>query len=70
MADADVCRRSMVKENGFKYYEYMLWYVDDCLVICHKPKELAKVLKSELCNYTLKDEGSPERYLGAKVRTF
>ena len=67
LVDADVWMRPMVKDYRFKYYEYLLYYVDDCLVISHNPKKIAGVLKSEPYNYTLKDEGPPTRYLGAKV---
>ena len=37
-ADPDVWRRSAVKEDGFKYYKYVLCYVDDILTISHKAK--------------------------------
>ncbi|KAI2489323.1 Reverse transcriptase (RNA-dependent DNA polymerase) [Fragilaria crotonensis] len=35
VADPDVYRRANVKPDGFKYYEYILVYVDDVLIISH-----------------------------------
>ena len=67
--DADVWRRAATKPNGDEYYEYILTYVDDCLVISHKCLEINNALKREY-GFTLKDEGPPSRYLGAKVGRF
>jgi hypothetical protein len=66
-ADPDVWMKPGVKPDGTKYWEYVLCYVDDILVISHKPKEAMAYLQSR---YTLK-EGSvkePEQYLGAKIK--
>ena len=35
--DPDVWRRAATKQNEEKYYECVLLYVDDCLVVSHKP---------------------------------
>ena len=35
VADPDVYRRANAKPDGFKYYEYILVYVDDVLIISH-----------------------------------
>lgn len=67
--DADVWRRAAVKPNGDEYYEYLLTYVDDCLVISHKCVEITNALKNEY-HFTLKDEGPPSRYLGAEIGRF
>ena len=68
-ADPDVYRRAQVKPNGFKYYEYLLVYVDDILCISHKPKETMDLLAGI---YRLKEDsvGPPDRYLGANVGKF
>ena len=66
----DVWRRGSVKKDGTEYYEYILCYVDDCLVISDDPKIISRTLKDKLYNYVLKDEGVPKRYLGAKVGTY
>ena len=67
LTDADMWKRPATKSNGFEYFEYILCYVDDCLVISCQPKVTGKTLKSGPYNYTLKDVGTPERCLGAKV---
>jgi hypothetical protein len=67
IADPDVYRRSNAKENGFKYYEYMLVYVDDVLIVSHNP---TVHLESIQARYELNPTsiGPPTRYLGADVR--
>eukprot|EP00934_Nitzschia_sp_Nitz4_P002319 Nitzschia sp. Nitz4//scaffold471_size5685//193//5616//NITZ4_009210-RA/size5685-processed-gene-0.1-mRNA-1//1//CDS//3329552692//2319//frame0 len=64
LADADVWRREATKENGFQYYEYILTYVDDCLIVSENPGQIINCLKHEF-GYLLKDVGPPNRYLGA-----
>ena len=39
-ADPDVWRRAATKPDGEEYFEYVLLYVDDCLVISHKPEAI------------------------------
>ena len=67
MADPDVWLRPQVKPDGFKYYEYVLVYVDDILHMSHDTNDTMHAL-SQL--YRLKEEslGPPTRYLGANVR--
>ncbi|HSN67533.1 MAG TPA: reverse transcriptase domain-containing protein [Fusibacter sp.] len=66
LADPDVWTRAATKPAGLQYYEMVLVYVDDILVVSHDTKsimdELAKV-------YRLKPEsvGPPTRYLGATI---
>jgi hypothetical protein len=55
-----------VKKNGDEYYEDILTYVDDCLVISHDPTCIIKSLENEY-KYKLKDVGEPKRYLGAEI---
>ena len=67
-ADADVWMRPATKADGTEYYEYVLLYVDDCLVISENPEA---ILRQELGKYfTLKEAsiGPPDIYLGGKMR--
>jgi hypothetical protein len=55
-----------VKPNGQQYYEYILVYVDDVIVVSHDPMAIMNELS---CHYTLK-EGSvrpPAEYLGSDI---
>jgi len=40
LADPDVWFRPATKHNGFEYYEYLIVYVDDILVLSHQAKEV------------------------------
>ena len=68
-ADPDVWMRESVREKtGEAYYEYVLLYVDDCLVMSDRADS---ILRSELNKYfMLKEEsiGAPSQYLGGKLR--
>jgi Reverse transcriptase (RNA-dependent DNA polymerase) len=66
LADPDVWTKPNVKENGYEYYEMILVYVDDILVISHDTKE---VMDKLMQLYRLKPEsiGPPKRYLGATI---
>jgi hypothetical protein len=46
-ADPDVWMRPAVKDNGFKYWEYVLCYVDDLLAISHNPSCTMKSIKAK-----------------------
>ena len=51
--DPDVWMRAATKPDGVEYFEYVLFYVDDCLVISHKPEA---ILREEIDRYfTLKE---------------
>jgi Reverse transcriptase (RNA-dependent DNA polymerase) len=66
-ADADVWIRPAVKDDGTKYYEYVLCYVDDILCGSMHPQKVMDYLSTV---YTLK-AGSvqePQIYLGADVK--
>ena len=67
VADPDVYRRANIKDDGFKYYEYLLVYVDDVLIISHNPMKHLEAIQS---HYELNPAsiGPPNRYLGADVR--
>jgi Reverse transcriptase (RNA-dependent DNA polymerase) len=44
LADPDVWMRTATKPNGFKYYEYLLVYVDDILSVSHQPLKTMEAL--------------------------
>jgi len=65
LADPDVWYRAATKADGFDYYEYLIVYVDDILVLLHAPKDIMAML-SKL--YRLKEEPTlPKSYLGATI---
>ena len=66
IADPDAYRRANAKPDGFMYYEYILVYVDDVLIISHSPQEHLERIKA---TYELNPNsvGPPKRYLGADV---
>jgi hypothetical protein len=49
------------KLNGFKYYDYILTYVDDCLVVSQNPPIIIDTQQN------LKDIEPPLHYLGAEM---
>lgn len=65
-ADPDVWMRPGTKSDGSTHYEYILTYVDDCLVVSHDPQIIIDSLQNEY-KYRLKDVGPPVRYLGAQI---
>lgn len=70
VVDSDVyLKRRTNPETGMDYYEYLLCYVDDVLLVSHDPKETMEKIKAE---YRLKDDsyGAPETYLGAEIEKF
>ena len=63
LADPDVWRREATRADGSRYYEYVLLYSDDCLVISDNAE---KVLRAEIGSmWELKEEsiGPPSLYL-------
>jgi hypothetical protein len=57
------------KDESTQYYEYILVYVDNMLIISHDPQSrVINILQSK--GYKCKDLGPPERYLGAQVGRF
>ena len=65
IADPDVYRRESVRKNGNRYYELLLVYVDDILVVSHDPKSTMDRIGQM---YDLKDSVKrPQRYLGANI---
>jgi hypothetical protein len=66
-ADPDVWIRLSKQTTGEEYYEYVLLYVDDVLVISENAES---VLRKEIGqHFVLRDEsiGPPSHYLGGKL---
>lgn len=63
-ADPDVWMRPAVKPDGYKYYEYILTYVDDILCISHNPMTSMEMIRGK---FKLKGDkvAPPKDYLGA-----
>ena len=65
MADPNVYQRRAIREGGEPYYEWLLCYVDDLLVVSAKPQETMDAISK---TYNLRDSVKPpERYLGANT---
>jgi len=66
LADPDVWFRPATKDSGFEYYEYILVYVDDVLVVSASPTPIMKTIQIA---YRLKDPPAPpSTYLGATIK--
>ena len=65
-ADPDVWMRPAVKDDGFKYWEYVLCYVDDLLAISHDPTRTMKSIETKFKFKGNKVE-KPDIYLGAAL---
>ena len=63
LADPDVWMRPAMKPDGFKYWEYILCYVDDILCVSHNPTATMKLIQSK---FKLKDDKMepPDTYWG------
>jgi hypothetical protein len=46
IADPDVYQQAITKLDGFKYYKFILMYVDDVLIISHSPQEHLEHIKA------------------------
>jgi hypothetical protein len=64
--DPDVWLRPAVKPDGFKYYEYILCYVDGVLSISADPKKTMRRIQED---FKLKDDkiAEPDVFLGATI---
>ena len=66
LADPDVWIRAACKEDGYSYYEYLLVYVDDILILSHNPTPILTCIQKF---YRLKEPASdPKTYLGAYIK--
>eukprot|EP00978_Attheya_sp_CCMP212_P004652 scaffold10138_cov34-Attheya_sp.AAC.1 len=70
-ANPDVWMRAATKLDGFKYYEYVLIYVDDILALGEHPEKvmisLSEIYRLKKDKKTGKAYAPPERYLGANI---
>ncbi len=67
-ADPDVWFKSLKQTTGEEYYEYVLLYVDDVLVISERAD---KVLRKEIGQHFIlhvESIGPPSNYFGGKLR--
>ena len=66
LEDPDVLMRPEMKPDGFKYWEYILCYVDDILCVSHNPTATMKLIQSK---FKIKDDKMepPDTYLGATI---
>ena len=68
--DPDVWRKPGIKSNGETYYEYIIVYIDDLLVIGQHPSHITDALQADPFNYILKDVEEPKTYLGAVISKY
>ena len=69
MADQDLWMKSEFKPiSGEKYWYYVLCYVDDVLVIHHDAMSVLDRMGKFFKLEDDKNNGDPDRYLGAKLR--
>jgi len=66
LADPDVWMRKARKPCGFLYWEYLLVYVDDILVLSHAPHAVIESL-SQHVTFKPGSVEEPKNYLGADV---
>ena len=67
--DSDVYIRENTRSNGDRYYEMLLVYVDDILVLSHDTKPIMDAISAQ---FRLKEDslGPPKQYLGASIKVF
>ena len=66
-ADPDVWFRPSTKADGTTYYQYVLLYTDDLLVIMENPESFLRDEIGEIFTVKPKSIGPPTQYLGNKV---
>lgn len=64
-ADPDVWMRPATKDTGSEYYEYILVYVDDILVLSATPLPIMKTIHKAYC--LKEDPARPSQYLGSQI---
>jgi hypothetical protein len=60
LADPDVWLQPTVKQNGDLYYEYVVVYVDDILVVAEKPKQTMDCLAKQYLGAQIMEHHFPE----------
>ena len=68
LADPDVWMRPAVKSNGIEYYEYVLLYTDDALVISENAEAIIRRQIGKYFRVKPNSIGPPKIYLGGGVR--
>ena len=65
-ADADIWLRKAAKPDGSEYYELLLVYTDDILIVSHRPREVMMQLDQ---NFLVKKDSieKPKTYLGTQI---
>ena len=66
LPDPDLWMREVTTDDGVSYYEYMLLYTDDCLVISKNPQEVLMEI-NKYFPMRPKSIGPLKIYLGAKI---
>ena len=68
-ADPDVNIRTQKTPQGTPYYEYLLVYVDDVLVVSHNPGKIMEAIGLE---FEIKNNfcGPPTTYLGVGISKY
>ena len=56
--------RPALRDDGSKYYGYVLLYVDDCLTILEKPEAILRTKIGKHFHLKETSIGPPEIYLG------
>ena len=66
LADPDLWYKPETSPQGFKYYSYVMVYVDDILIVSKDPSRYMKQIQED---FTLKPSsiGVPKSYLGADI---
>ena len=67
-ADPDICMRPAMKNDGFLYYEYILLYTDDALVISENAESILRKETGRYFELKEKSIGPLKIYLGGLVR--
>ena len=67
--DGDIYIQPQTKPNGMKYYEMLLVYVNDILVLSHDTKP---ILDGITAKFRLKEDSLrvPDQYLGSMIKIF
>jgi hypothetical protein len=68
LADPDVWMRPVVRPDGSKAWEYVLLYVDDCLVISDNADHILRVEIQKYWELKQESIGPPKIYLGGQMR--
>ena len=64
LSDPDLLIRPVIKNDGSAYYEYVLIYVDGCLVTSHKAEDILREEIGKCFPFKPGSIGLPDVYLG------